>query len=495
MNCIVSGGEIFVGKKDGSIYYQDAFGRTRPETQFLKKKNKNNSIGRNDLCGCGSGIKFKMCCMDIPEGKRPSWDLLSIRERNLTLYNGVEDILGLNKGKSWDDVRRELSNDQVAEIHKLYGILWPIETDIYSLLPRPGNTLRAVYTGMLDPRVAIFFALGSVPYFDETFIQHPFINPSQVKPEFSPVDNPHTYKFITLKNIMLFMYLKPFVESGIVNFFPDPCCFNNHLQHQVFNMAEQRWGSQKINKREAEPFMKLQKEDLFRTLGVASENRQTRMIRQAIPNISQQQLEQLLQYMKEQNEQDPLALLQEDILDDGGQYMICTMAPNFEMSLFIAQVTGALILTDNVFRWDELKAAQFKRNDQINYPWLKLSELISNLEFAYSADPEINFRNRKGGNFGEIRKSLRQIFHMAQQNKFDLEASQIERIKSDVISNHEQTVNAFKTDDPASFSGKMNILMPQGGFVDNNVQRLLLKSGIEHSANNVPMAIFCEPAQ
>lgn len=489
------GGEMFVGHKDGSVYYQDAFGRTQPENKYLKKKNRKNELGRNDLCGCGSGKKFKVCCIDIPEGKRPSWDVRSIRERNLILYKGIEDILGLNKGKNWDDVRRELSNDQVVEIHKLYGYLWPIETDIYSLLPRPDNTLRAVYTGMLDPRVIIFFALGSVPYFDEIFIQHPFINPSQVKPEFSPVENPHSYRFITLKNIMLLMYLQPFVEEGIVNFFPDPCCFNNQLQHQVLNMAEYRYEGHEINKIEADKFIKLQQEDLFRTLGVLSEDRQIGMIRQAIPDISQQQLERVLRYIKDQNEQDPLALLQGDILDEGGQFMICTMAPNFEIALFMAQVTGALILTDNVCRWDELKAAQFKINNQINYPWLELSELISNLEFAYSADPEINFQNRTGGNFGEIRKTLRQIFHMAQHDKFDLEASQIERIKSEVISNHKQTVNVFNKDNPASFSGKMNILIPQGGFVDNNVQRLLLKSGIEHSSTNVPMAVFCEPVQ
>ena len=488
------GGEIFAGTMDGDTYFQDAFGRTHPENKYLKKKNRRNEIGRNDLCGCGSGKKFKMCCMDIPQGKRPSWDVRSIRERNLILYKGIEDILGLNKGKNWDDVRRELSNDQVVEIYKLYGYLWPIETDIYSLLPRPDNTLRAVYTGLLDLRVILFFGLGSIPYFDEIFIQHPFINPSQVKPEFSPVDNPHKFKIITLKNILLFMYLQPFVELGMVNFFPDPCCFNNYLQHQVFNMAEGRWGNQQLDKREAEPYINLQKEDLFRILSSVSEDRQIRMIRQAIPDISQEMLEQVLQYMKDQNEQDPFALLQEDLLDDDGQLTPISLAPNFEMALFIAQVTGALILTDNVFRWNELKAAQFKINDQINYPWLELSELISNLEFAYSADPEVNFRNRIDGNFGEIRKSLRQIFRITQQNKFDLEASQIEKIKSDVILKHGQTVKAFNKDDPASFSGKMNTLMPQGGFVNNNVQRLLLKSGVEHIANNVPMAIFCELA-
>ena len=74
------------------------------------------------------------------------------------MYRGVYDILGFNDGKNWDDVRRELSNDQIVDIHQLYWALWPIKTDIFSLLPRPDETLRIVYTGVLDPRT-IFEAL------------------------------------------------------------------------------------------------------------------------------------------------------------------------------------------------------------------------------------------------------------------------------------------------------------------------------------------------
>ena len=135
------GGEMYVGYKDGSTYYQDEYGRTTPENKYLKKEISEKDIGRNDPCGCGSGMKYKKCCLGKPENLRTAWDVLSIRERNLTLYNGIEDILGFNKGKTWDDVRRELSNDQIAEIHRLYGFLWPVDTDIFSLLPKPDNIL------------------------------------------------------------------------------------------------------------------------------------------------------------------------------------------------------------------------------------------------------------------------------------------------------------------------------------------------------------------
>ena len=55
------GGEIYVGYKDGSTYYQDAYGRENPENEHLKKAGLKKKIGRNDPCGCGSGKKFKKC--------------------------------------------------------------------------------------------------------------------------------------------------------------------------------------------------------------------------------------------------------------------------------------------------------------------------------------------------------------------------------------------------------------------------------------------------
>src|SRR5690606_17585946 len=104
------GGEIYVGYADGSTHYQDAFGRTSDAHKYLQRKKRQSDLGPNDACGCGSGRKFKHCCKDLPEADRPSWDVYGIRERNLMLSRAVQDILGLTAGKSWDDVRRELSD-------------------------------------------------------------------------------------------------------------------------------------------------------------------------------------------------------------------------------------------------------------------------------------------------------------------------------------------------------------------------------------------------
>src|SRR5690606_35080562 len=101
------------GHADGSTQYQDAFGRTSGAHRYLQRKERKVKLGPNDDCGCGSGRKFKHCCKEAPIADRPSWDVYSIRERNLILCRAIEDILGLAEGQSWDDVRRELSDEQV----------------------------------------------------------------------------------------------------------------------------------------------------------------------------------------------------------------------------------------------------------------------------------------------------------------------------------------------------------------------------------------------
>ena len=45
-----------------------------------------------------------------------------------------------------------------------------------------------------------------------------------------------------------------------------------------------------------------------------------------------------------------------------------------------------------------------------------------------------------------------------------------------------------------SYIGKTTCLAPSKGFVNNNVQRLLLTSGSDNHLNYVPMAIFVEQA-
>jgi hypothetical protein len=98
------------------------------------------------------------------------------------------------------------------------------------------------------------------------------------------------------------------------------------------------------------------------------------------------------------------------------------------------------------------------------------------------------------GDFTNIRKSLREIYSIVRKNQFPLDGDLVNSLKADFIAGHEKAMKSLDEAVPYRFTGKMNFLMPKRGFMDNNVQRLLLKSGSEHHLGFAPVAVFVEPA-
>jgi hypothetical protein len=83
------------------------------------------------------------------------------------------------------------------------------------------------------------------------------------------------------------------------------------------------------------------------------------------------------------------------------------------------------------------------------------------------------------------------IYSSIQDSKDIPNAHFIERLKNEFIVGYETSKrDANKGKD--FFSGKFICLIPQGGFVHNNVQRILLTCGSKNHLNSVPMAIFVE---
>ena len=184
------GGEMYASFDSGEVYYQDAFGRTEMEREFLKKTPPSRPLNARDLCGCGSGRSFGACCERKHVALRPTWAEHSIRERNLILFNGISKILGLAEDRDWVTVRREITDEKIKDVYSLYDALWPRETNLLAMLPKPDGSARAIYTGVLHPSVISNCAFGVSLYFDELLIEHPFIHPRTVNKEFSPLEHP-----------------------------------------------------------------------------------------------------------------------------------------------------------------------------------------------------------------------------------------------------------------------------------------------------------------
>ena len=284
------GGEMFARYEDGHVHYQDEFGRTEQQREFLRKDPPVRPLRPVDPCGCGYGRPFGKCCKSRPIALRPTWNERSIRERNLMLYNGIEQVLGLEQGRDWVQVRRELTDEKISSVYHLYEALWPLETDLLGLLPKPDGVARAVFTGSLHPSTITELALGASLYFGELIVEHPFVHAGTLKKEFSPVENPRTYRQEFLKTVLFFLTVMPLVECGLVNLIPNACDFDAHLRDQMFQMAKTRSAGMETDAREDPRLQELMREDFQRSVMLLPRDALRSQILKASPGLDEEKL-------------------------------------------------------------------------------------------------------------------------------------------------------------------------------------------------------------
>jgi hypothetical protein len=487
------GGEIYARFESGEVYYQDAFGRTEKERDFLKKKPPSKPLHARDLCGCGSGRAFGVCCERKKVVLRPTWAEHSIRERNLMLFTGISKILGLAEDRDWITVRREITDEKIKDVYGLYDALWPRETNLLAMMPKPDGSARAIYTGFLHPSVISNCALGLSLYFDELLIEHPFIHPRTVNKEFSPLEHPKTYRQEFLKSVVLFMAIMPLVEQGLVTLFPDPCNFNFHLRDQMFAMAKFRSQGMRVDPKEEAGLAELMKDDHKRSMLLLPREALRRQVLQESPELDEKAVEALLDGFDMLREQDPLAVLQEGSLEggkDGGQLTPFKMAPNFEITMYLAQATGSCIVTDSVFRWRELVTAA-ARGTQGAPPLTQLRSGMEQADFVFPYDVQEIAALAGSRVFGGYSDFMRKIFKYlsafpTRGAKPNFEAS----LNAEFKRVHASTVAAARKSGAKLSEARVSCLWPAGGIQDNTVNRLLLMSSSEHHLASAPMALF-----
>lgn len=463
------GGEMYAKFENGSTHYQDAFGRTAPQNEHLNKSIDEAKIGRNDLCGCGSGRKYKNCCRNIPIDLRATWGSASIRERNLAFCNCIRNVLGLDNGKTWVDVRRELSDNQISKIYGFYSYLWPRETDIYSLLPKPDGKFRGLYTGPLDVRVISSHALPMASVFDELLIETPVINPNNIRPEFSPTQSPEKYKYQALKDFLFMLEMEPFISLSLVNLIPDPAEFDLDLMRAMMEMASARTKiltKETLCKKDLQLHYRLAIEDLLNSIAMIPREAKIQTLAHEF-GLSKENAIEAVSELEHHAETSPLMMLQQMSPGEGGHFIQFRMGPNYEMALFVAQVTGSVLVTDSGSRWQELVTAQHRNQGIINYPWRDALEQLSSIPIDHRL---LETFQKSQNQFATARNLMKSIDRMVLDNDRNIaKLTQLADQAKNLIGQIGQAI------DPKAIS-TLKILSPDGGFYDAHVQRLLARS-------------------
>jgi hypothetical protein len=472
------GGEVYVGGKDGKLlWYQDDFGR-----RHTRREDNDNPV-RN----------------------------YSIKQRNQILYNAILEIFGFSKGKDWDDFRKEITGDKIKELYRVVGALWNPDTEIMNLIPKPCNELRAFYSGTIDPRVIPITVLGYSLYVDKIIMISPFINPRVTNSEFSPYENPSRFIDDTIKNVAIMMQIMPLIDAGIVEMIPDPCDFDPFLRQRIYKMAETRLkgrGSKKEDMGLAEKFVH---DDIIKFMFNLPPESLKHQIRKVSPDISEDELEEVLDYVQKAKLADPLAPLQPLIPGEKGQqYQMLRMGGNLEMALYLAQVTGSYIYTDVNFRWQEIQSSILKRPGENNQdlwgPIIKTLNKIS-LTIFLGYDNKFYCSIKEEALLKEIINIYRRIFVSVRNIKdpctIAAEAKELAMIieNIDIKSIEDMIEKNYKkilSGSSESFIGRQikvpgSYIIPPNGLSMNTITQILLTHGSNTPyLDSVPLGVFLD---
>ena len=474
-------------------------------------------IGRNDRCPCGSGKKFKKCCHLIPAESRPRTNQnRPIRERNLMLLSAMDDIFGFNKGITWDDFRRNLSDGQVQEFYRFLDWLWPMSTDVISLLPAPSDKLRGFYIGETKPYGIVNNLLRYSLYTDEIIVTNPFHHPRTLAPDFNPIIKPSQYKQDTLEMVFFVAALSPWIAAGIVHLIPDPGDFDYELRRQVWRLAEKRYeGRDPLKSMSPEEEKRLEaegKEMLMRMMSRLPEEARISQVKKALPHLTDEEVQGQLEYMKKQRKAHKLWLDQP--LPEDGELRIMRMGANLEMGLFIAQLTGSYLYTNRQLQWNEILSAKQSSAAEPEI-WSPLTQAFQQLEFDFldNVDSKFVVNLKEEQRLESLRNYLRRLWNKIDAQDTVGEAT-VRQFKDELIEEHAKAKDEWKKIDvklrdwvlgkgtmasgvglglSQILTGGMNWQFPAAGFCISAVNELLnARAKRESYRANTPLSVFID---
>ncbi|WP_096695609.1 DUF4238 domain-containing protein [Polaromonas sp. AER18D-145] len=489
------GGETYVGYKDGTHGYWDEHGRTSKLHEYLTRKSPRKNIGANDFCGCGSAYAYKDCCQLLPASERPSWDIYGLRERNLMFSRAVQGILGLDVEATWADVRRTLSGEQVQRIHRAFAGLWPEDTDLAALLPRPNpKVLRSVYLGFADPRTVQATVLGWLPYVDEIILVNPFLLGTRMKPEFSPIDSPTGHKVQTLKNVLLLLVLEPFIRAGLVHLVPDPCDVNANLGLHVREVLERRTLGWTPPREGLHRLMKLGEDEYWRFFWMLPEGTQRQFIAQHMPNMATSMTDQVIAYLSRRAEADPYALLQEmPAGKEGAQFQIFK-GLSLESALYLASLTGSVIHVDTQAHWEQLLRDAQPPGSPSHPVWAPVRQALREISFPVDLDARRVSERINIGNLPPIRSILRRLAAAIASPAKRTDPHDLAKLLRQARGKVERGWG--NSADGRLLQARLELHVPPAGFGRHEVQRMLVMFAGATRPQPVPFAlrlVFDEP--
>jgi hypothetical protein len=330
-----------------------------------------SAIGRNNECPCGSGLKFKKCCL----GKQ-SWEQilrepvseqirhLSIRGKNIYFLGcilGALQVDTLRPDIQFSKLKKAFTPAVVRHIHQSVVRVWPDLRDYEDCHLRDRNSVSSLYTGSYEPE-AIFQAVARhALYSERIYLVDPFLYPSRLRNEFNPLVHPEEHRANAIKFTFLWMTLFPWIEAGIVNFIRSPVDFVPGLDQEIFRIQREKFDScpelRSVMEKETDAELKERmdaRDGMTEWYWLAhSDEWHAQKYRQYPGKKPFPTSEEFLQYIQHRRENHPYYV--DRLPDQNAEFLHETSGANYELAKRICSITGSHLITGLKTRWKEIE--------------------------------------------------------------------------------------------------------------------------------------------
>lgn len=169
------------------------------------------------------------------------------------------------------------------------------------------------------------------------------------------------------------------------------------------------------------------------------------------------------------------------------------MGPNFEIAMYLAQATGASIVTDSAFRWREIIRAAGPRSGAPPARFKQLAGNLADAAFLFPDNPDRIIQMAREGTladyptlFGEMYRYLAGAGGRGPRPNFET------GLAARFARTHAVAQKALRKRGEPGNEGRISCVFAPTGIQDNTINRLLLMSSSEHHLPMVPMAFYIQ---
>ncbi len=434
-----------------------------------------------------------------------------ILNRNIFFLEMLWETCGFKKGKTWDQFKKGFSKEQIIEIFETIKFLWPPDTELSTIYPKPDGKLRGLYMGIQNPKTILKNILRYSLYTDEILLVDPFMNPWRVKEEYNPLVNPEMHKENLLRLIYLMIQIDPFIRSGVVRMIPSPVDFEPNLRETMANLAQKRMDAMsKLEPKDIDGDLKNEFQEMVgRIIASVPEEMTLDQLRVFFPDApDDEKTRKFIQVLRQHHKSDPLLIEEKPT----NQFLHIHGGGNLETCFYISQLTGSYLFTSSNMSWNQILMSKQTAGTESEV-WSPLTKSFQDLEFKFldNVDPKFASEIRSAGRLQSLRNFLRKVWREIENDsektvkekvinefkenlteEFKVAEEEWKQIDMELLKSFQGGMFATLLGTPI-VSGAIGWEIPVGGFALKSVMDLINTSGDRAKfRKTVPLSVFID---